>query len=83
MEFWGWMTIGIIGLLLSLCMGAKYSMRFAWEQKKKELEELKLELEEMEELTDELKKQKEEIEELLSNEFLNYDALFKRKINVD
>jgi iron-sulfur cluster repair protein YtfE (RIC family) len=83
MEFWGWMTIGIIGLLLSLCMGAKYSMRFAWEQKKKELEQLNEELEQMEELTDELRLQKEEIVDLLQNEFLDYSALFKRKINVD
>lgn len=80
---WGWI-LGAVGLLLlSLCMGARYSMRFAWEKKKEELEELKRELDQMEELTDELKKQKEEIEQLLSNEFLNYDALFKRKINVD
>ena len=80
---WGWI-LGAVGLLLlSLCMGARYSMLFAWEKKKEELEELKRELDQMEELTDELKKQKEEIEQLLSNEFLNYDALFKRKINVE
>ena len=83
MEFWGLMTIGIIGLLFSVCMGAKWSMRFAWEQKKKELEELKIELEQMEELTEELRFQKEEIEELLNNEFRDYSALFKYKKNIN
>jgi hypothetical protein len=42
---WGWVLFGVSALLLSLCMGAKYSMRFAWEQKKKELEALNNELE--------------------------------------
>jgi len=83
MEFWLWMTIGIFGLLFSLCMGAKWSMRFAWEEKKKELEELKRELEQMEELTEELEKQKGEIENLLNNEFRDYSALFKSKKNID
>lgn len=80
---WGWVLFGVSTLLLSLCMGAKYSMRFAWEQKKKELEQLNEELEQMEELTEELRLQKEEIVDLLQNEFLDYSALFKRKINVD
>ncbi len=80
---WGWVLFGVSALLLSLCMGAKYSMRFAWEQKKKELEELNEELEQMEELTDELRLQKEEIVDLLQNEFLDYSALFKKKKNID
>lgn len=80
---WGWILGGVFVLLLSLCMGAKWSMRFAWEKKKEELEELNRELEQMEELTDELKKQKEEIESLLNNEFRDYDALFKIKKNID
>jgi DNA repair ATPase RecN len=81
--FWGWVLFGVSALLLSLCMGAKWSMRFAWEEKKKELEELKEELEQMEELTEELRFQKKEIEDLLSNEFRDYSALFKRKNNID
>ena len=80
---WGWILGGVFALLLSLCMGAKWSMRFAWEQKKKELEELKIELDQMEELTEELRLQKEEIESLLSNEFLDHSALFKQKKNID
>ena len=40
-------------------------------------------LEQMEELTDELRYKKEEIEDLLNNEFRDYSALFKRKINVE
>jgi cell division protein FtsB len=80
---WQYILGGVFILLLSLCAGAKWSMRFAWEQKKKELEELKIELEQMEELTDELRFKKEEIEDLLNNEFRDYSALFKQKINVD
>lgn len=80
---WGYILGGVFVLLLSLCMGARWSMRFAWEKKKEELEELKRELDQMEELTDELKRQKEEIESLLSNEFLDYSALFKQKKNID
>tara|TARA_R110000803_G_scaffold125453_1_gene193117 strand:+ start:278 stop:442 length:165 start_codon:yes stop_codon:yes gene_type:complete len=54
-------------------------MRVSWENKKEELIELNKQLEQMEELTDELKEQKKEIEELLQNEFRDYDALFKCK----
>lgn len=80
---WQYILGGVFVLLLTLCCGAKWSMRYAWEQKKKELEELKIELEQMEELTDELREKKEEIEDLLNNEFRDYSALFKQKINVD
>jgi iron-sulfur cluster repair protein YtfE (RIC family) len=80
---WQYILGGVFILLLSLCAGAKWSMRFAWEQKKKELEELKIELEEMAELTEELKAQKAEIEKLLSYEFKDFDALFKQKKNID
>ena len=80
---WEYILGGVIALLISICAGAKWSMKYAWEQQKKELEELKEELEQMEELTDELRFKKEEIEELLNNEFRDFNALFKRKNNID
>ena len=57
-------------------------MKNAWKKQKAELEELNRELSQMEDITEELKKQKEEIERLLSNEFLDYSALFKQKKNI-
>ena len=83
MEFWGWMTIGIFTLLLSLCLSAKRIMRYEWEKKKQELQSLNNELEAIGELTEELQSQKDEIERLLRFEFLDYDALFKQKLNID
>ena len=76
---WGFVLLGVSVLLLSLCIGSQKIMRREWESKKAELEELNRELEQMDELTDELHRQKKQIEELLSNEFSNYDALFKIK----
>lgn len=76
---WEYLLLSVTVLLLSLCCSAKYVMRVSWENKKEELIELNKQLEQMEELTDELKEQKKEIEELLQNEFRDYDALFKCK----
>tara|TARA_R110002124_G_scaffold254407_2_gene420011 strand:+ start:794 stop:1039 length:246 start_codon:yes stop_codon:yes gene_type:complete len=80
---WGYLLLGVSIGLISLCMGARWSMRFAWRKRKEELEELNRELEQMDELTETLKEQKEEIEDLLKNEFFDYDALFKNKKNID
>jgi HAMP domain-containing protein len=80
---WYYIVGGISVVLVSLFFIGKWSMKFAWEQRKRELEELKIELEQMEELTDELKLKRDEIEELLNNEFKDYSALFKPKINIE
>ena len=80
---WGYILLCSIVLMFAAGVGARKSMRYAWVKKKEELEELKNELEQMEDITEELKKQKEEIEKLLKNEFRDYDALFKRKKNID
>lgn len=80
---WEYVLLSVSVLLIGLCCGAQYSMRYAWDKKKEELIELNKQLEAMEELTDELKEQKEEIEKLLSNEFRDYGALFKQKKNID
>ena len=74
---WGYLLLGVSIGLISLCMGARWSMRFAWRKRKEELEELNRELEQMDELTETL------IEDLLKNEFFDYDALFKNKKNID
>jgi hypothetical protein len=74
---------GICLGLFGLCLGARASMKYAWSKRKEELEVLKLQLEDLDNLTEELQLQKEEIEDLLKNEFRDFDALFKQKINVD
>ena len=83
MEFWFWALIITTFGLMSLCFSAQKIMRYEWTKKKKELESLNAELEEMAELTEELKIQKAEIEKLLSYEFKDFDALFKQKKNID
>lgn len=80
---WYWIVGSVILCLFGCCIGARASMKYAWSKKKEELEVLKLQLEDLDNLTDELKLQKEEIEELLNNEFKDFDALFKIKKNID
>lgn len=68
------------GAVVIFCCSAKWIMRKSWDLKKDELEELKLELEKMEELTEELKEQKKEIEELLNNEFKDFDYVWSNAV---
>lgn len=72
-----------VGALIICCCSAKYIMRKSWELKKEELEVLKLQLEEMENLTEELKLQKAEIEDLLNNEFKDFDFVWASASKTD
>jgi len=80
---WYWIVGAIVITLIGCCAGGRYSMKYAWQKRKEELEDLNKQLEEMAELTEDLKKQKAEIEQLLSYEFKDFDALFKQKKNID
>ena len=66
---WAYILGSIAGAFVLFCCSAKWIMRKSWEKKKEELEVLKLQLEDLDNLTDELKLQKEEIDRLLDNEF--------------
>lgn len=80
---WEYLLLGVSITLIGLCLSAKWILRESWEQKKAELEELKTELDSMDEYTEELRTQKKIIEDLLNNEFRDYGALFNHKKNID